>query len=71
MHFVNLTMGEIKTLAYSDLEATGLSSSGRPRISKLSLVAVNIEDILELKRFSREGNCVRHFEDPGKILDSF
>ena len=46
---VNLTMnGIIKTLVYCDLEATGLRSSGRPRISELSLVAVNIEDILEL-----------------------
>ena len=41
-------MSEIKTLVYFDLEATGLKSSGRPRISELSLVAVNIEDILEL-----------------------
>ena len=40
--------GIIKTLVYFDLEATGLRSSGRPRISELSLVAVNIEDILEL-----------------------
>jgi hypothetical protein len=35
-------------LVYCDLEATGLMSSGRPRISELSLVAVNIEDILKL-----------------------
>jgi hypothetical protein len=35
-------------LVYCDLEATGLRSSGRPRISELSLVAVNIEDILKL-----------------------
>jgi DNA polymerase III epsilon subunit-like protein len=41
-------MSEIKTLVYCDLEATGLKSSGRPRISELSLVAVNIEDVLEL-----------------------
>ena len=41
-------MSEIKTLVYFDLEATGLKSSGRPRISELSLIAVNIEDILEL-----------------------
>lgn len=48
-YIVNLTMsGRIKTLVYFDLEATGLRSSGRPRISELSLVAVNIEDILEL-----------------------
>ena len=41
-------MSEIKTLVYCDLEATGLKSSGRPRISELSFVAVNIEDIQEL-----------------------
>ena len=44
----SLIMSEIKTLVYCDLEATGLKSSGRPRISELSLVAVNIEDVLEL-----------------------
>ena len=42
-------MSEIKTLVYCDLEATGLKTSGRPRISELSLVAVNMEDILELQ----------------------
>ena len=41
-------MSEIKTLVYFDLEATGLKNSGRPRISEISLVAVNIEDVLEL-----------------------
>ena len=48
MHCESLTMSELKTLVYCDLEATGLKSSGRPRISELSLVAVNIEDVLEL-----------------------
>ena len=33
-------MAEIKTLVYFDLEATGLKSSGRPRISELSFVAI-------------------------------
>jgi oligoribonuclease (3'-5' exoribonuclease) len=41
-------MSEVKTLVYCDLEATGLKSSGRPRITELSLVAVNTENILEL-----------------------
>ena len=41
-------MRDIKTLVYCDLEATGLKRSGRPRISELSLVAINIEDVLEL-----------------------
>ena len=48
MHLESLIMSEIKTLVYCDLEATGLTNSGRPRISELALVAVNIEDVLEL-----------------------
>ena len=36
---------EIKTLVYFDLEATGLKSSGRPRISEISLVAVKSRDV--------------------------
>jgi hypothetical protein len=42
------TMKEIKTLVYFDLEATGLKSSGNPRITEISLLAVNIQDILDL-----------------------
>jgi len=41
-------MCEIKTLVYCDLEATGLKNSGRPRITELSLVAVNTESILDI-----------------------
>ena len=41
-------MCEIKTLVYCDLEATGLKNSGRPRITELSLVAVNTESIIDL-----------------------
>ena len=41
-------MANIKTLAYFDLEATGLKSSGRPRISEISFVAVNVEDVKDL-----------------------
>jgi hypothetical protein len=40
-------MKEIKTIVYFDLEATGLKSSGKPRISELSFVAVNFQDILD------------------------
>ena len=36
---------EIKTLVYLDIEATGLKSSGRPRISEISLIAANSQDI--------------------------
>ena len=41
-------MNTIKTLAYFDLEATGLKSSGRPRVTEISFVAVNVEDIEDL-----------------------
>ena len=41
-------MREIKTLVYFDLEATGLRSSGRPRISELSVVAVSTQDVLDM-----------------------
>ena len=41
-------MSKLKTLVYCDLEATGLKNCGRPRITELSLVAVNIESILDL-----------------------
>ena len=42
-------MSEIKTLVYFDVEATGLRSSGRPRICEISLVAVNTQDVVKLK----------------------
>jgi DNA polymerase III epsilon subunit-like protein len=58
-------MSEIKTLVYCDLEATGLKSSGRPRISELSLVAVNIEDILEL-----HSQIKRHFPKCSNQIES-
>ena len=41
-------MKDIKTLVYFDIEATGLKSSGRPRIKEISLVAVNMGDTLRL-----------------------
>jgi DNA polymerase III epsilon subunit-like protein len=65
VHGANLTMSEIKTLVYCDLEATGLKSSGRPRISELSLVAVNIEDILEL-----HSQIKRHFPKCSNQIES-
>ena len=39
-------MEEIKTFVYFDLEATGLKSSGKPRMTKISLIAVYSEDIM-------------------------
>ena len=41
-------MIDVKTIVYFDLEATGLKSSGMPRICELSFVAVNIQDIPQL-----------------------
>ena len=41
-------MSEVKTLVYFDIEATGLKSSGRPRICEMSFLAVDIQDILQL-----------------------
>ena len=41
----NLTNNGNKTLVYIDIEATGLKSSGRPRISEISLIAANSQDI--------------------------
>ena len=41
-------MRGIKTLVYFDIEATGLKSSGRPRITEISFVAVKMEDTLKL-----------------------
>ena len=43
-----LNMSEIKTLVYFEIEASGLKNSGRQRIAKVSLVAVNSKDVLEL-----------------------
>ena len=41
-------MQEVNTLVFFDLEATGLKSSGKPRICELSMIAVNIEDMLDM-----------------------
>ena len=43
-------MTEIKTLVYFDIEATGLKSSGRPRISEISFVALNTQEVFELNQ---------------------
>ena len=47
-------MMDVKTLVYFDLEASGLKSSGTPRISELSLIAVNIQDVLKLNKVIME-----------------
>ena len=59
-------MATIKTLVYFDLEATGLKSSGRPRISELCFVAVDAQEInIVNKKLSEK---VRNITCPGHIL---
>ena len=48
LRILPITMANVKTLVYFDIEATGLKSSGKPRICELSLIAVNIQDVLSL-----------------------
>lgn len=55
-------MIEVKTLVYFDLEATGLKSSGRPRISELALIAVNIQDVLLMSKAIRDNIQTRTYE---------
>ena len=43
-------MTEIKTLVYFDIDATGLKSSGRPRISEISFVALDTKEFFELNQ---------------------
>jgi DNA polymerase III epsilon subunit-like protein len=43
-------MTEIKTLVYFDIEATGLKSSGRPRISEISFVALDTQEFFDLNQ---------------------
>ena len=57
-------MATIKTLVYFDLEATGLKSSGRPRISELSFVAVNAHEInIVNKKLSEKVKNITCHED--------
>ena len=50
MRLNKVEMKEIKTMVYFDLEATGLKSSGKPRITEVSLVAVSKQDVLDLQK---------------------
>ena len=63
-------MIEVKTLVYFDLEATGFKSSRRPRISELSLIAVNVHDVLQMNKEMTENmehrtieSCVHQTSD--------
>ena len=56
---------KIKTLVYFDLEATGLRNIGRPRISELSLIAVDSQCIHDLHLDIQ--NCLRMKNAVNKI----
>jgi uncharacterized protein YprB with RNaseH-like and TPR domain len=43
-------MTEIETLVYIDIEATGLKSSGKPRISEISCLALNTQEFVVLNQ---------------------
>ena len=61
-------MIDVKTIVYFDIEATGLKSSGMPRICELSFVAVNIQDVPQLasKNNEDENFCEHSFVPKGK-----
>ena len=57
-------MTEIKTLVYFDIEATGLKSSGRPRISEISFVALDTQEFFDLnQKLLEKLKNVRSYED--------
>ena len=43
-------MTEMKTSEYFDLEVTGLKCSERPRISELSILALNVLNVLKMNK---------------------
>ena len=61
-------MSEIKTLVYFDLEATGLKGYGRPRITELSFVAVNTQDLPGLNSRFKQLRAARHEESLENIV---
>ena len=62
-------MQDIRTFVYFDLEATGLKSSGRPRVCEISLIAVDSSDILDLHKSFL--NSVRTNEDTSIQVETF
>ena len=56
-------MQDIHTFVYFDLEATGLKSSGRPRICEISLIAVDTSDIQDLHESLSKSISARSNED--------
>jgi len=57
----------MKTLVYFDIEATGLKSSGRPRISEITFVAINSQEISNLHHKLIEK--INNMKSPEHILE--
>ena len=64
-------MQAIRTFVYFDLEATGLKSSGRPRVCELSLIAVGSSDILDLHKSLLNSISDRTNEDTSIQVKTF
>ena len=64
-------MQDIKTFVYFDIEATGLKSSGRPRVCEMSLIAVNSSDILDLHKTLMNSLSEKTKEDTPIQVESF
>ena len=63
-------MMDVKTLVYFDLEASGLKSSGRPRISELSLIAVNLQVMMErIEKRTNENSVLQTRELSPRIVN--
>ena len=57
-------MTEIKTLVYFDIEATGLKSSGRSRISEISFVALDTQEFFDMnQKLLEKLKSVTSYED--------
>jgi DNA polymerase III epsilon subunit-like protein len=64
-------MQDIKTFVYFDIEATGLKSSGRPRVCEMSLIAVNSSDILDLHKILMNSLSEKTKDDTHIQVESF
>ena len=64
-------MEDIRTFVYFDLEATGLKSSGRPRVCEISLIAVDSSDILDLHKSLLNSISDRTNEDTSIQVETF
>jgi hypothetical protein len=57
-------MTENESLVYNDIEATGLKSSGRPRTSEISFVALSTQEFVDLnQKLLKKLKNVTSYED--------